>query len=260
MRTFIHDLPTPVLLLLALVACDGHTCYLFEKKCDPNLVSPQINSCPVDFNGFGGENQPCVDHSTCNGGLACVADNCIPCGATGEACCTQTEGGPGTCTSSTCVYNQALDWYTCSACGNAIGAACCSDNLCSVGMCDINSNTCVATSPSSTGQSYWVWVVTNQCGAVVFGFTSDNTTDAQAAAQSWFNDVYGSSSGAILGPVGTSEYATAPNSYQVCPTMCPAMGLAEATTTLYAFSPSELAACEHNIETCTWLSGACPGD
>ncbi len=129
-------------------------------------------------------------------------------------------------------------------------------------MCDTNTEKCVASTSTGGSTTYWVWVVDPGCGAQQHGFVADSQADAQTAAQTWFTSSFPQNAGYYLGAVSTGEYATAPMTYQVCPTDCAAVGgLMETTNTLYAFDPGKIPACELYLDhTCNWVASACAGD
>lgn len=148
------------------------------------LVALTLGACVPDPPGAGTANHVCR-HSwpspTCDDGLACVDDTCVPCGGDHMACCAGSTCDDG----FACDTTQDTAPFCQSECGLP-GLPCCGDGWgeCPGPVaCDTATHMCEGT-PSDVCQSgstpVEVWVIDGSCGVASVVFMVDSVEQAAA--------------------------------------------------------------------------------
>jgi hypothetical protein len=240
--------------VLFMFSCSGGGFLGCNAACDPNQHQEIPGWCGVAGAAAGGLGGPCYGDghiTSCDDGLTCSDNVCIPCGAPGEACCETADRQLECDQGGTCSYNSSVGAGMCDGtCGTVAGGPCCGDGTCSpsAGSCGPN-KTCgtVAGKCSGTGTPYSFWAIDPAgCAIQAFNVFADSTADAQTCAQGLVDP------GWTIGPINQ----TPPIYQQVC-AECSIDG--NFSMQIAAFTSAALTSCEHELHpSCTYVNGNCP--
>jgi hypothetical protein len=240
--------------VLFMFSCNGDGSIGCKAQCDQTKTLPTPGACGIDGAATGGYGGPCYGDGhvkSCDDGLTCIDNVCIPCGGPGLACCEEADRQLDCPSGGTCSHDFNVGANMCEGCGDHVGGACCNDGQCNpaIGTCSGATNTCVAgTGGVCVGtQTFSFWNIDPQgCAFGPVSVFSDNATDAATCANQLVDP------GWTTGPIGQN-----PQIIQDVCAHCTIDG--NFSMTLAAFSSSALDSCKQEQHPgCQYTTGPCP--
>lgn len=190
--------------------------------------------------------QPCGNWVACEGGLRCIDDTCVACGAPGQVCCTEGTG-LGCNDNVACVDADWDNPGTCSGECGSVGLACCgNDNPCpNGGECNLGKCTDAVGDACQSGKDAYTFIaIEADCFEQTVTFKTDTPEEADLCAQKFAAQAAG------------REVCASPTTSTVCKQSVNGLD------TLYFdhCSDAQLQQCEQLMcgVDCSWSDGACP--